>query len=492
MTYVVNFVLQNLDTIVILTMTDSKNDVALKQKIGLLNGVTLIVGNIIGSGIFISPTGVHSYAGSVGLSLIVWAVSGIFSMLGAMCYAEYGTTITKSGASYAYILASFGKFLAFIRLWASVVIVEPSVQASQAVTMAKYIVKPLFISCDIPMAPERIIAAAAILFITAMNCYSVRYATRIQDTFAYAKVIALIAIIIAGGVSTFTVGVSESFDRPFENTNTDPSSIALAFFSGLYAFAGWDTLNFMTEEIKDPYTNLPKAIKWSMPICTIIYLLANVAYYLVLSPSEMLASGAVAVEFAGKKHYIFGWIISLFVAASSFGGLNASIMMSSRLFYVGAREKQLPDYFSFISIPHQTPAPAVLLSGLLTCFYLFIEDVFVLINYFSLCYWLFVALSVFGMVKLRIQQPNMHRPIKFNLVFHLVFSACCAFLVIAPFVSDTKNSLVGLLFVLSGVPVYFIFIYRNSPSFCKKISCSLTKTLQILFPCAPSSIELES
>lgn len=465
---------------------------ALKPKIGLLNGVTLIVGNIIGSGIFISPTGVHSYAGSVGLSLIVWFFSGLFSMVGAMCYAEYGTTITKSGASYAYILASFGKFLAFIRLWASVVIVEPSVQASQAVTMAKYIFKPLFILCDVPMAPERLLATTAILFITIMNCYSVRYGTRIQDSFAYAKVLALIAIIVAGGISAFTAGLSESFDKPFENTNTNPSSIALAFFSGLYAFAGWDTLNFMTEEIKDPYINLPKAIKWSMPICTIIYLLANVAYYIVLTPSEMLASGAVAVEFAGKKHKVFGWIISLFVAASSFGGLNASIMMSSRLFYVGAREKQLPDYFSFISIQHQTPAPAIILSGLLTCFYLFVEDVFVLINYFSLCYWLFVALSVFGMVKLRFQEPDIHRPIKCNLVFHILFSVCCVFLVVAPFVSDTWNSLIGLVFVLSGIPVYIFFIQRNPPSLCNRISRSVTRTMQLLFPSAPSSIELDN
>ncbi|KAG8251597.1 Y+L amino acid transporter 2 [Homalodisca vitripennis] len=136
--------------------------VCLKAKMTLTNGITVIVGSIIGSGIFVSPTGVLKYTGSVNVALIVWTVSGLFSMVGAYCYAELGCMISKSGADYAYIMETFGPFLAFIRLWIECMIVRPCSLAIVALTFSLYILKPFFPECQPPDESIRLLAVCCI------------------------------------------------------------------------------------------------------------------------------------------------------------------------------------------------------------------------------------------------------------------------------------------------------------------------------------------
>ncbi|CAH0697017.1 unnamed protein product [Spodoptera exigua] len=502
---------------------------ALEAKMSLMNGITVIVGSIIGSGIFVSPTGVLKYTGSVNASLLVWIASGVFSMqtdylmVGAYCYAELGTMIRLSGADYAYIMETFGPFAAFIRLWIECMIVRPCSQAIVALTFSVYVLKPIFPECDPPEDATRLLAACCILLLTFVNCWSVRAATRVQDWFTYAKLLALF-IIIAAGIYQLCRGEVQHFT--FEGTTNDVTSIALSFYSGLFAYNGWNYLNFIIEELKDPVRNLPRAIAISCTLVTVVYTFTNVAFYTTLSPTEdssilddyslimdcapathddtgdkldlvldalayepgiqsglsidnvdlVLGSAAVAVTFTER---LFGWFalsIPLFVAASTFGAVNGVLLTSSRLFYAGAAQGQMPEMLTMVSA-RATPAAAVLAVALLSLVYLTVSDIYALINYVGFATWLSIGAAVLCLPVLRYTQPNLERPIKVNLFFPVIYIICTILVVAFPAFASPAETGVGCLMILTAVPVYLLLLHPRT-----RIKClgSITNVATVL------------
>uniref|UniRef100_A0A915PMA3 Uncharacterized protein n=1 Tax=Setaria digitata TaxID=48799 RepID=A0A915PMA3_9BILA len=420
---------------------DVSSKVHLERRISLFNGCSIIIGVIVGSGIFVSPKGVLIESGSIGASLIIWILSGAFAAMGAFVYAELGTTIPKSGGEYAYINEAFGPLPAFVFLWAALIIINPTSNAIMALTFAQYTLYPFYKNCELPDDAVRFIDICQLLQCEMVN-ENAKYFFPSQSNTEYLEP-----------------------SKLFEGSQTNPSHVALAFYSGVFSFSGWNSLNFVTEELVNPSKNLPRAIMISLFMVTAIYIMVNVAYFAVLSVPEILDSSAVAITFAEVIMGQFASLMPIFVAISCAGGLNSIIFSSSRMFFVGARDGQLPELLSMISINYLTPLPSLLLLGVLSLVMLFSSNIYVLINYVTFTEASVIALSVAGLIKLRFTRPNIHRPFKQNILFPATFLVICIALLMLPFFIQPSELIIGVFIILSAVPFYFVFLFwKNKPA----------------------------
>ncbi|XP_018574726.1 Y+L amino acid transporter 2 [Anoplophora glabripennis] len=448
--------------------------VKMKKHMGLLEGVAIILGIIFGSGIFISPKGIIQEVDSIGFSLVVWVLCGLLSMIGALCYAELGTSIPKSGGDYAYINEAFGPLPSFLYLWAANIIFVPTTNAIMGLTFAKYVIQPFFPQCDMPDIGVRLVAAAVICALSFLNGYNVKATIKLQNVFMFCKIAALVGVILIG-VVWMSLGNMDNFKNSFEGTTTNPGKIAKAFYSGIFSYSGWNYLNFMTEELKNPFVNLPRAIYISLPLVTGIYVLANMAYLSVLSPDAMVSSDAIAVTFGNAVLGKFAWILPIMVAISAFGGLSVHIMTASRMMYVGARDGHFPVALAHLNINRLTPAPSLAFLCFLSLLMLSTSDIHLLIQYCSIVESFFVTLSVSGLLYLRWKNPKMIRPIRINIFVPILFVVLCLFLLFLPLVESPLIVLGGLLITLSGIPFYYFgVIWKTKPetfqSFMRKIT----------------------
>ncbi|XP_065364639.1 Y+L amino acid transporter 2 [Calliphora vicina] len=464
------------------SVESNNSRVQMKKQLGLLEGVAIILGIIFGSGIFISPKGVINEVEAVGTSLVIWVLCGLLSMIGALCYAELGTSIPKSGGDYAYILEAYGSLPAFLYLWDAMMIFVPTTNAIMGLTFASYVLQPFYEDgCEIPTAAKQMLAAVTICFLTYLNSFYMKVTTKMQNVIMFTKIAALVMIIVIGLVWMF-MGHNENFTDAFANTQTDPGKLSVAFYSGIFSYAGWNYLNFMTEELRDPYRNLPRAIYISLPLVTVIYVLANMAYLAVLSASEMQASDAIAVTFGNKILGAWSLIIPIMVAISAFGGLSVHIMTSSRMCFVGARNGHMPAILSHISVKNFTPLPSLVFLCALSIIMLVCSDVYVLITYSSIVESFFIMLSVSAVLYFRYTRPNMERPIKVSMWIPIVFVIICAFLVVVPIYVAPYEVGMGVLITVIGIPFYYVgVVWQSKPQWLLNLTNSLTFTCQKLF-----------
>nr|XP_019947870.1 PREDICTED: cystine/glutamate transporter-like [Paralichthys olivaceus] len=463
--------------------------VHLRRQIGLLPAVSLIIGTVVGSGIFIAPKGVLMNSGSVGLSLLVWTLSGILSLFGALCFAELGTSFTKSGGQYIYLLETLGPLPAFLRLWIEFLFVRPAVAAYVSLAFGRYVVEPFFEPCEPPMGLIRLISVLGVTFVTVVNCWSVTFAYRTQVVLTFVKMFALVLIIVPGFIA-IGKGQTENLQNGFEVDLLTLDRLPLAFYNGLYAYGGWFYLNCVTEEVINPNRNIPLAISSSMVTVTVLYVLTNVAYYTMMTPAELLLSDAVAVTFANRAIQAIAPVIPVLVALSCLGALNGGLFGSPRMLFVGGREGHWPLIFSMIHVRRRTPLPAVLFQYPLAMLMIFNGEIYQLINFVSFSRWFFIALTTLGMLIHRHRFPLLPRPFKVPVLIAVIFTVACFFIVGMSLYSDPWNTGWSCILTLTGVPVYYVTVHRFClPKRCRRIFNFCSKQLQILLEVAQQEIQ---
>ncbi|XP_043996508.1 b(0,+)-type amino acid transporter 1 [Gambusia affinis] len=456
----------------------------LQQDIGLMSGISLIVGTMIGSGIFISPKSVLLYSGAVGPCLLIWTACGVLATMGALCYAELGTMITKSGAEYSYLMEAFGSIIAYLYSWTTVMVLKPSSFAIITLSFAEYASAPFYPDCTPPLVVIKCLSAAAIIIITGVNCLSVKLASYVQNFFTGAKLI-IIVIIVVAGIVLMAQGKTENMSNAFEGSSTSFGAIGLAFYNGLWAYDGWNQLNFITEELKNPYRNLPLAIIIGIPLVTVCYVFVNIAYFTVMTPSELLSSSAVAVTFGDRVLYPVAWIVPLFVAFSTFGSANGSCFTAGRLSYVAGREGHMVKILSYISLKRYTPLPALLFNGILAIFYIIPADINTLINYFSFAQWAFYGLTTLALIVMRFTRKDLDRPVKVPMVIAGIVTLVSCYLVLAPIIDKPEwEYLYCTIFIFSGLILYFPLVYKKA-NWTRKIMRPITLYLQLLMEVVP-------
>ena len=465
-----------------------------------LNGLSLVVGLIIGSGIFSSPAAVNSNVGSRGAALVVWAIAGLLAWTGAASYAELGGAIPLNGGAQVYLSKIFGEWAGFLFTWCAVTVLKPGSAAIIAIIFGEYMERAIIGADSMDASPwlNKGIAIAGLCFVTLLNCISTKLGTRSADVFMFFKFLGLLAITVTGVIVAATglaynkeaLATEWKHTNWFAGTSSSSSQWAVALYAGLWAYDGWDNTNYVVGEMVHPARDLPRTIHTSLPLVILAYLLANLSYIFVLPHDIINASNTVAVAFGST---VFGPLGSLFLAltvsSSCFGALNATTFTAGRLVYSAGREGYIPSLFSTIGfsttnqpmrLPRRstrgrkllhwlsdeqgffyTPIPAMLLNAGLTTIYIIVGDFTTLTTFYGVASYLFYFLAVVGLIVLRVKEPELERPYKCWIVTPVVFCCVSLFLVSRAVFATPVQAVVVFVFIAAGLPLYWWRVGRR-------------------------------
>ncbi len=428
----------------------------LPRRLGLLDALSVVVGVVIGAGIFLVPSNVaHELHSSLWI-LAVWVFAGVVSFLGALACAELGAMLPVTGGQYVYLREAWGPLVGFLCGWSMFTVARTAQVAWLGLMLA------VFGSYFLPLSPlaARLVAVISIAAFTLINYRGVTLGAVVQKVFTSAKVLGL-AIIIA---SAFLL--SGRAPHP-ANPVAGPvalSSVGVALIACLLAFDGWVQISFVAGEIRNPDRNIPVALALGTAIVIAIYLLANLAYMRVLSIPEIAASlhvGADATErVLGTSG---GSVVAVIILLSIIGTMNGCFLTSPRVYFAQARDGLFLRKFGEVHPRYQTPGFAILAQGAWSALLLLTGGTEALMDYAMFAMWLSYAVMVAGVIALRRSRPDLPRPYRMMgyPISPVLFLVVAGWFLLNMIVTRPGPSLAALGLIATGVPVFFVYKRRT-------------------------------
>ncbi|WP_031498818.1 APC family permease [Bryobacter aggregatus] len=443
----------------------------LRRDLGLWGAAAIVVGTVIGSGVFVVPKRAVIATGSPDWVTLVWIVGGILSLAGALTYAELSSMMPEAGGEYVYLREAYGPFFAFIYGWTQFWVAKSGSIATLASGFLIYlsnfvpILEQTFATVPLPLGPNgahlelklgQLAAMGVILFLAGVNYFGVKAGGQLQIAVTIAKVGLLLGIVLLGLFSS--QGSSVNFTTSVMPQPGGASGFFVALVAILWAYDGWNNVSMVSSEIKNPQRNLPLALIFGTLGVMAIYLLANTAYFYVLTSAEVAASDRVPAEMMRK---LFGntganWV-SVAAMISIFSALNGSILSGGRVPYAMAKDGLFFKKIAEVHPTYRSPAQSMLWLSLWSSVLVFSGQYDQLAACVIFASWILYGMTAASVIVLRHKRPDLPRPYK-TLGYPVVpglFVMAAMLLIFFTLKDQPRESMIGLTLIAAGIPFYW-------------------------------------
>ena len=444
----------------------------LARDLGVSHATAIVVGTIIGSGIFLVPAEMMQAVGSAKLVYLAWIVGGILSFFGALTYAELGALKPQAGGEYVYVRDGYGPLAGFLYAWTTFLISKPASIATITTGMVRILGTFSvfsFFSNDIISAPfhvtyAQVVAISACILISALNYLGIKKAGEFQLVFTLLKVGIILAIVFIG--FSYSAGSWSNFASSYPGAKGGITGFMAALVAALWAYDGWNDLNMVAGEIRNPERAIPVALIFGVAILGALYMLVNAAVQYVLPASAIAASARPASDATGLVLGAAGaMVVSAAMALSMLVTLNGTTMSGARVPYAVARDGY---FFSVLAEVHprfRTPSVSIVVQAILAITLLLLGGNFR--QFFSLAIfaeWLFYMITASTVFVFRRRDPHGVRPYSAwgYPVVPVLFLLASAVLLYYTFTDNPRNSAWGVAVILAGIPVFYGFRWRRS------------------------------
>jgi basic amino acid/polyamine antiporter, APA family len=426
----------------------------LPRVLGVWHAIAIVVGTIISSGIFLVPQEMMRAVGSGGMVYLAWIVGGLLTLFGAMVYAELGSMMPQAGGEYVFLRNAYGDVPAFLYMWTWFAVAKPASIASITIGLARVVgVFPGFSWLEGFRA--QLFAITATWLITGLNYLGVKKAGDFQLFFTWLKV--LLVLVITGFCFTSPRGSLANFHSSFPGAQGGFAGFMVALIASLWAYDGWNDLTMVAGEVKNPERSLPIALLAGVGVVGVLYMGTNAAIQYILPASAIAGSGRPATLAMSVVSGAWGaGLVSVVMALSILVGLNGTTMSGARVPFAAARDRLFPAQMARIHPRFQSPSTSLVVQGLLSTVLLLLvgrfQQLFELAIFAEWLFYLLTATTIFVY-----RRRGAHSPFRSwgFPVTPAIFILAAAVLLYYSFASNVRNSLVGSLIILAGLPVYF-------------------------------------